>query len=963
MERMARAEAGEYANWAAAGKSLDTWIAVPEDLRMFGISATLVDAPSGGKIFRAEQAGIAYLSFGPTIVFKGGLRILDLLKAGELVGAIDLRSQSILARGTETFELVPNVLKLVASVELSAALQNQNHTYVALAGHANFLDTFHAIASARVVPLQGAAARLAGQVSAETQICGFGGGYNFSADVAAELGWNPIGLGGHIGISGSAWILALGRKLGLGVGLVTDIQVNEPKIFTFDLVFTLNLPWPLDDLHFPVKIFAYENMIPADPLPPLKFGPLDPLSWYHGPSGKLGKLTADDTKLWPDAILSLDFQRQAGKSAIIVNPSSGARDEANVKVEHEFKGLKIEKLDPNTGRHDLVDSVRASWLLSANGERSETTSRLAIPCNDPLGWLNRFDYAQPSTIEPIDRPKFQTFGAGPSHFFDVGGRGTASASFEEVDIESPAPFWLVPVPWANGYDRVLLVRSMQIGFSMKLPSGNLPLATSACDLRFLGLISEPPRIAIRNGTANPPSLIRRIDAWHAEWSILILRAPLESGLALFINSEEPLQLAAIGYTVNREILNPVPDHTVLRPGFYRLTIEGESRATFKGHPSNRSPIKWDGVREFEIIPPDQIRPYVRYSTVGDERIFGLEYGGWNPNPRGSGFGHYHDHFGQIRARVGYLSKIYPRLWIAPRDTDPAVRVSVGQCLERTPCGAKASQDWKVATGLPVPIEEELNFNVPADVGTHRLLAYRSLRDDGTDLEVVDEWTYRVSRYANPVQHLTPGLTGLNRIFGPFGSRSVSYVRPPPLPNGLDFDAVPEAKLRLGWALPRFLENFANLQNPQAGLCFLRALDWCGIFAADRDPFGEGIMFRPDDTDLCAVFDEGRAPVALVLRTCEPCDWRRIDFTLVVGTFDANGARLATKLIPSTDGCACLVLAMAEGVPVRLPRTSIAMRVRFKLRAEGLPRLTVVNDTAREVEEIRTTFDQPFGSAW
>jgi hypothetical protein len=253
--------------------------------------------------------------------------------------------------------------------------------------------------------------------------------------------------------------------------------------------------------------------------------------------------------------------------------------------------------------------------------------------------------------------------------------------------------------------------------------------------------------------------------------------------------------------------------------------------------------------------------------------------------------------------------------------------------------------------------------VPADVGTHRVLVYRSLANDGTNLEVVDEWTYRVSRYANPVQHLTPGLTGLHRIFGPFGSRVVSYVAPPPLPKPFDFDTVPEAKLRLGWALPRFLENYANLQDRQAGLGFLRTLDWSGIFDADRDPYGEGVMARPDDTDLCGVFDGGRAPLALLLRTSEPCDWRRIDFTFVVGTFDANGERLATKLIPSLDGCACLVLAMAEGVPIRLPRTPIAMRVRFKLRALSLPRLTVVTDTAREFEEIRTTFNQPFGDAW
>ena len=123
------------------------------------------------------------------------------------------------------------------------------------------------------------------------------------------------------------------------------------------------------------------------------------------------------------------------------------------------------------------------------------------------------------------------------------------------------------------------------------------------------------------------------------------------------------------------------------------------------------------------------------------------------------------------------------------------------------------------------------------------------------------------------------------------------------------------------------------------------------------------MVRPNDPDLCAVFDTGKAPLALLLRTSEPADWRRIDVTLVVGTFDMKGERLATKLIPSPDGCACLILAVAEGVPIRLPRTAVAMRLRFALQSLGLPRLTVAGDIGRTVDEIRIAFDQPLGDAW
>ena len=263
-------------------------------------------------------------------------------------------------------------------------------------------------------------------------------------------------------------------------------------------------------------------------------------------------------------------------------------------------------------------------------------------------------------------------------------------------------------------------------------------------------------------------------------------------------------------------MNPVPDLTVLRPGIYRLTIDGVTRANYQGNAANKEPT-WNVVQPFEIVPPPTTRPYVRYSTLGDERIFGLDIGGWNPNPRGSGFGHYQDHVGLIRARVGYLSKIYPHLWIAPREGDTPLRATVTACAEGTPTGTQASRDWKVATGLVVPVEEELTFDVPRDVGTHRILVFRSLPDDGTNLELTDDWYYRVSGYANPVEHLTPHLNGLVKVYGPFGSRAVSFVAPPPLPAGFDFDAVPQATLRAGWALPHFLADYAIIQRSTGGV--------------------------------------------------------------------------------------------------------------------------------------------------
>ncbi len=160
--------------------------------------------------------------------------------------------------------------------------------------------------------------------------------------------------------------------------------------------------------------------------------------------------------------------------------------------------------------------------------------------------------------------------------------------------------------------------------------------------------------------------------------------------------------------------------------------------------------------------------------MGDERVFGLEYGEWNPNPRGTGFGHYRSASGLVRSRVGYLSSIYDQLWVSTRD-DLALQVAaVVACREGTLAGSKGSQDWQIATGYAPPVEEEFTFPVPTDLGTNMLKVYFSEVGDGSDInraQPLDEWTYRVSAYQNSTEHLNPRQAGLSLAFGPFGAKT------------------------------------------------------------------------------------------------------------------------------------------------------------------------------------------------
>jgi hypothetical protein len=172
-----------------------------------------------------------------------------------------------------------------------------------------------------------------------------------------------------------------------------------------------------------------------------------------------------------------------------------------------------------------------------------------------------------------------------------------------------------------------------------------------------------------------------------------------------------------------------------------------------------------------------------------------------------------------------------------------------------------------------------------------------------------------------------------------------------------------ASLRNGWALPAFIADMPDLSNPQAGLKFLQCLDWSGILDACPAMAGEGVLSRPDSTDVNLIFDQASTPVGLLVRTSEPFDWRRLEVMLATGQKGNFTERLKVGLIPSPDGCSCLLLAKAEKITVRLQQGSYVARCRFHLEAPSLPRLTASDDHTRKFEEFLFTFVQPYGKSW
>jgi hypothetical protein len=966
MDSLGSADAGAYAVWAQTPKNLATWIAVPDDINLYGISATLVDMGSSGGLARLEKFGLAYITYGPTIILTGELRVLEKIDGGRTIGVIDLRSRSVFARGSQTIDVIPwepGALIAEGNIEVSASLTDDRRTYIAIGGYAmngcsmKLLEFLELKGGVRVVPAQGIAARAVGRISAEGNVAGFSGGYNFWIDISGGLGWNPVALESRLEIGGVIWIKALDKRLSLGAWLISELYLQKPLIFRMKVNFEIKISFV--KIRIPVSLFDLKQMEPATPAPALEHSATKPLAIMHPPSGFVGVLNPAKPKVWPDTMFVFDFQRNAGESPIIVNPVSGALREAGIDVRHRFEELVIERRNPADGTFSPLPDVRASWLLNAAGGGVGLSSRLAIPCNDPLVWLQRYDYAQPDSNDRVDAYRLQTFGIGPARLYPVQPSGRASARFEDIEVSASLDFWLAAVPWDRDYARALAMQTMQIDFSSLSATGRTLLATDWCELRVLGPEATPPKFWIDNGTATQPLLVRAQDG-KAEWSVAVQREPDEAGLPLIVYSESTHLIAAIGYRTARTFVNPVPDTQILAPGRYRVRTAGNSTASFRGTSAPESGT-WRVEREFEVVPPP-LRPYLRYSTLGDERLFGLEAGGWNPNPVGHGFGHYPEHLGQIRASVGYLDRIYPTVFVRTDEDASETLYAVRDCLQGTLAGPKASQDWRTDMGQTPAIEDELSFEVAEAAGLHQLTVKRLAADGVGPGDIIDEWTYRVSRYTSAAAHLGVGCL-LRHAIGPFGTRSLSSTGGTAPPPGFDLDAVTIAAVGGDWALPALVSGFVGIESAQAGLSFLQALEWCGVFAAPVYPLDLGPFARPEKPDLCLVMDRAEAPVALLLRTAEPCDWRRIEVVAATCFDNAAARRFSVKLIPSPDGCQCLLILMAEGVPVRVPRGAMMLRLRFKLEAEGLPRLTRIADPGQTAEEVVTFFNQPLGAAW
>jgi hypothetical protein len=424
-----------------------------------------------------------------------------------------------------------------------------------------------------------------------------------------------------------------------------------------------------------------------------------------------------------------------------------------------------------------------------------------------------------------------------------------------------------------------------------------------------------------------------------------------------------------------------------------------------------------------VTYPESLRPYIHYTTIGDNRIFRDEALPWNPTMYGFGFPIYQKYRGAVRFLVPYMDAIFNpikfRLVYEAGDVVEQDLVPSGNGSAETFL-LQQSQRWIVDHCGAIAADAEITLGVPfpraGPAAVYLLYDHPSL---GTIK--LDEWTCYVSQFDAFKDHVAWSDTCLTVYYGP-GGRSVHTACPTLvekddrlvsvdrwLGNRIDvirFDPNRYRKERLrAIDLPLLVDAYplddadsfpAELDAPPASwrlpasmYAWLRALDaetgyrFARFAASTGARFNagaggsdalDGIQDTVNATTIEAVVDAQDRPYALWLRTPEPVDWRRVRASLRIrhvemtddcptGYEKRHPLRLTIELLPSPDASSAFLIGSLDGSRTRLPRGEYELELVFDTQQADLTPLRPTAAVGGSQEVVKLKFLQPAGRRW
>lgn len=725
------------------------------------------------------------------------------------------------------------------------------------------------------------------------------------------------------------------------------------------------------------------------------------LGGLHPISGRQWQLTDDRaSSLWPDACVVVPFGTQvADATGKVVNPVAGTSVQGGWTVTGTLETLELKDLVQNTS----VAGVTAVWAAGPGGD----TPALHVLGDNPFAWLTPHLDAAASSSTLTYPPHDQWFGAGPNELFSTPRR------FGEVVISPVGHHFCrllaAPLPWLT--TRVLQAPGARLGFSY---ASGLPIVV---DQLWLGVL-----LRSREELHGTGFELDEVILLSGGFTLALLRIDVGGGT-------DSVQIPYGGSILwvryrRRGLTVSTPDRITLQPGHYELTLSGKTTGKAPPGFDDAADVPWSATQRFWVDHPPSLRPYVRSSTFGDDRLFGPKPG-FDPTLAGVGFPLHRDYLPVVRFCVPYVKSMFPTLHLAVDYVD-AAPIEADAPVQPNPDGEstlpQAAIDWKTAHGGTVPPDDEVVLPTVLTPGAASLrLSHVPAAGSGFEL---DSWGVHVSRFTDAATHLAWPATCLTRDYrhdGPHDHPRCDTLAQPPwhrppwhvlhgvlrthdlhtfdvealelrfehrhLTSSLagkllhpihpeqempdEYDAPPD-----DWPLPASLASLAGALDPGAAQRFMLFAFRSGVRLPD-DPTASALAGIGDPvaaTSLEALCDDEERPLALWLRTPEPLDWRRVTAAITLRhvapdsgcpTTYANRhtMSLAVDLLPSTDGSSVLLVSRLGNVPTRLPRGEIALTLRYDPATPGLVKLRPRTPPPSGHETITLTFVQPLGRTW
>ena len=998
-----------YAKWARSrAQSIDAWLPVdsPEVLEEqrhktafgIGLGCDMVWLDQG-HLIRFKDIGFFVLSIGPTVYFEGGMTVLDGSKPSlQAICLVDLKGPSFLASASGGLSLPDadwEIVKVEGHVETFLSPSDPRKSYFHLGTPAEPLrgrilkDLLEASTYATIDFADGLRLAHGARVHIERSLDFLGASLSYLLGIgyagAIGIDWPPqLFVSASIALGGRA---CLWKCVGLSLEGTVLLAVAKPLNFALYGEVRIELPWPLGAIHLgpaalapkmdsdeakklesPLRLKGQMPTIDDDAPHDMTLGDL---SGIHEPSGRQWKLGEEGhAPVWPDVALVIPFSRRPSDASgtVIAAAQEMPVEEQGFSTRHAFKRLTLTKLLPD-GSEAVVPDTRAAW---AAGPVTSGTSLLLYPSNNPFAWLLPHEQTDRTSTTSPGRRLEQDFGRGEREMIgglEVGGAerrfgflGARAAPGSPLDIHPGRP----------GSTRALF--SHRIAFHFYRADGS-PQMVSGIRLTVVG-----PADAARTGVqaeggilAATPVLVVPAEAdGSAPISSIDLAAPDGSPFdQLVLRSsgryEFPIAVLRVSVDTLPEVSTNNAVRTILQPGRYRLDVEVESVA-YRGSDLKAGPRGWSFARAFNVTFPDQLRPYIRATTIGDTRLFLKPAEAWNPTPHGIGFPIYRAYAGVVRFAVSYLSSIFPELIVERSDLPSEVVQPTTDAVGSSDLNAR-DQGFLRLTGAGAPPTQQLVLAPPGEraaAGLHYLdIRFRNPLKPGNAPEKLDGWSFQVSRFTGFSEHVR--VADLSAAYSPQGLRA-----PPPLPGPLPGDptgATPDPGVPEAWRLPTELDALLRGSGGSgldvtAGLRFLQFAKRCNCRFGGEGPDLLTLPIPPDDSRLDFVLDTVGRSLALLLRTPEPLDWRRVSGTLARHSADARDGMWTglteLAILPAPDASAAFIVASAEGRGVRLPRGWLHLVLTYARRADALPTLIRAVGEPDTDEQFALTFYQPFG---